>query len=741
MMFLTRRRRGKRALKGVGSLFVFLALVVAVFAASSVSTGRQPASNLVSFSSRRLLEEEAVVVVAEEGGEGEAPHAKKHGEEGEEEEGWQDSISPTNMKVMTCIVLVLILLTVAFEVMKEHVEESVPEDFEVILEKFFGELTILGFLSMVTFIVSQAGIMTILSEKIYGEGEEEQNELLEYFEFVHFALFFIMVAFVMQVLGMISEAEEQHEIWAEIDEEIRHHQTPNQAATQEEIDEMAILQHKPWYSLICSRLFLGNEVVKAREEIVFKALRREFIVDREVEPPFETSNARKRVEYTFNYGRYLGLAQIHILSHVVEVEENTWLFFAAMTVVFYLIGHAVSRDIVVLGWVWVSWGWLVFLGNFVFVAHLSEVRNAFLPYYSPEPDEPNENTRLTNGGENGVAHRMHNEAHLPKWCTVDLEHYMAHRPLLARLLVGGKPNKQQSLMWMDRQGPKFYVFLLQVNLIFAGIYAGLLLLLFFPYNYEEHSLPYFLVYTILALVPLAGIFYNKRDLVAIMAEVTSIGTYRKDQIIRDVLLEESTMRIVRTFLIIHRMRRVAEKGMPEDEANIPTPQEIPKRGLKRSTFSQLELDEVGRSFDAFDIDKSGSISHEEFRELLQRLGADVQDLHFDLLVSKLDADGDGEVTKEEFCSWYQFYSKTDTISLEERAKDLFHMFDPTGSGEITLGQFKARIDALDMGFSMDEIGSILNELDRDRSGSVSLEEFEALLKKFYPNELRRKRGE
>ena len=156
-----------------------------------------------------------------------------------------------------------------------------------------------------------------------------------------------MVAFVMQVLGMISEAEEQHEIWAEIDEEIRHHHTPNQGATQEEIDEMAVLQHKPWYSMICSRLFIGNEAVKAREELLFKALRREFVVDREVEPPFETSHAHKRVEHTFNYGRYLGLAQIHILSHVVEVEENTWLFFAFMTVVFYLIGHTVSRDIAV----------------------------------------------------------------------------------------------------------------------------------------------------------------------------------------------------------------------------------------------------------------------------------------------------------------------------------------------------------------------------------------------------------
>ena len=201
MMFLSRRRRGsKRALKGVGSLFVLLAVAVALIAAFTVNTGRHPASNLVSFSSHRLLEEESVAHAAtavEEGGEKVEGHHAKHGKEGEEgkgegeedeeeegeeeeEEEDEDAISPTDMRVMTSIVIVLILLTVAFEIMKEHVEESVPEDFEVILEKFFGELTILGFLSMVTFIVSQAGIMTILGKKIYGESEED--ELLEYFE-------------------------------------------------------------------------------------------------------------------------------------------------------------------------------------------------------------------------------------------------------------------------------------------------------------------------------------------------------------------------------------------------------------------------------------------------------------------------------------------------------------------------------------------------------------------------------
>ena len=122
---------------------------------------------------------------------------------------------------------------------------------------------------------------------------------------------------------------------------------------------------------------------------------------------------------------------------------------------------------------------------------------------------------------------------------------------------------------------------------------------------------------------------------------------------------------------------------------------------------------------------------------MTNLGAHVEEEHFDRLVSSLDTDGDGLVTKTEFINWYQYYAEKDELTIQERAEDLFEMFDTNRSGEITLGEFKSRIDALNMDFSMDEIGAILHVLDRDRNGSVSLEEFEHLLKHFYPEELSR----
>ena len=104
-------------------------------------------------------------------------------EEGGEEEGeWELQ----DFSAIVIIVLALIFLTILFEVAKEHLEESVSEDFEVILEKFFGELTVLGFLAMVTFLISRTGTIQRISEHVFGKEEE----LVEYIEYVVFTMRF-----------------------------------------------------------------------------------------------------------------------------------------------------------------------------------------------------------------------------------------------------------------------------------------------------------------------------------------------------------------------------------------------------------------------------------------------------------------------------------------------------------------------------------------------------------------------
>lgn len=146
---------------------------------TSLSDTQKSSSSSALFVYRRFLVEEEPEETKEEHKDKEE---EKEGEDGEGEDGedgeaeFEEEFELVDLRVVISIIVLLIVLTVAFEVGKETIEESVPEDYGVILEKFFGELTILGFLSMVTFLVSQFGVMAQVSELVYGEEEELQEK-------------------------------------------------------------------------------------------------------------------------------------------------------------------------------------------------------------------------------------------------------------------------------------------------------------------------------------------------------------------------------------------------------------------------------------------------------------------------------------------------------------------------------------------------------------------------------------
>ena len=66
-----------------------------------------------------------------------------------------------------------------------------------------------------------------------------------------------------------------------------------------------------------------------------------------MDAPFAPKDASKRLKETFNFGRYLGVAQIHILGHSVEVQKKTWSFFGLMAVAFFGIAKVVHEKVMV----------------------------------------------------------------------------------------------------------------------------------------------------------------------------------------------------------------------------------------------------------------------------------------------------------------------------------------------------------------------------------------------------------
>lgn len=79
--------------------------------------------------------------------------------------------------------------------------------------KYNTELTVLGFLSLLTFLLVQIGSAagSPLSVQIFGESEEEL--LAELIEYVHMGLFAILVVFIVEVLLLIQLGEREKKRW------------------------------------------------------------------------------------------------------------------------------------------------------------------------------------------------------------------------------------------------------------------------------------------------------------------------------------------------------------------------------------------------------------------------------------------------------------------------------------------------------------------------------------------------
>lgn len=99
-----------------------------------------------------------------------------------------------DMQATLGIVAMLIVVTIAFEKAKHHLEHTVPPLMSTILSALFGELTVLGFIALYAFFMLQTGVIDAVSIVIYGD----EHHLLHLFEMIHFMLFFVMVIFLFQ---------------------------------------------------------------------------------------------------------------------------------------------------------------------------------------------------------------------------------------------------------------------------------------------------------------------------------------------------------------------------------------------------------------------------------------------------------------------------------------------------------------------------------------------------------------
>lgn len=132
------------------------------------------------------------------------------GDEGEDE---KEVSKATLGYVVFMILTAIVVITVVFEKLKEMMFELADSSTKPIFLALFGEMTVLGFIGLVLFILGQAGLVETISEQILGEKEALQEEV----ELIHMGLFLVMVLFIMQCLALTYNTTRQHNLWREFE--------------------------------------------------------------------------------------------------------------------------------------------------------------------------------------------------------------------------------------------------------------------------------------------------------------------------------------------------------------------------------------------------------------------------------------------------------------------------------------------------------------------------------------------
>jgi calmodulin len=369
-------------------------------------------------------------------------------------------------------------------------------------------------------------------------------------------------------------------------------------------------------------------------------------------------------------------------------------------------------------WIWTCFGWLVFLLGNCFDCHMVRLLENMAGGQT-----------ATNEKDEGKSGSLIDSS-LPAWTRVDMEQYWSSkRPLLARWCLSNNMTitRQDTMYWLERKGPKLYLILFQIQLVFTAAYVSLLILSSFPFmftddsevsDFEQWS------YVVLFLLPVFLLFSKYHTAAANLTMACSIGVHRRPQAVSQVIREGKTDRIIRALVILQKLQRAASDGSFAEPAQCQT-------NVWSLSVTKEEVEEVTATFDALDLSGDGCIKSNELGKVLYALGARATEESLTAMVAVLDKNNDGNISREEFLDFYQKHMvfNLDHHGLHELARHMFEQFDSDGNGVITLSEFKSVVDALNVDFSIDEIGELINELDEDHDGTIGAHQFVELLRK------------
>ncbi|ETL41095.1 hypothetical protein L916_07855 [Phytophthora nicotianae] len=246
--------------------------------------------------------------------------AQEHGgAEGKEGEGEIEPDSGRVGVVAAVTISTLVAISILFEICTEELREHTDELNMPFVNTVFGELTTLGFIGLLLFVVTKIEVLPWLSRAVLG-GSAELQEIIEK---LHMALFLFIVIFLVLCLGLLRLGMHVQHEWREFERSC--------ADIPSVLSEYALASEPPktWLERFSWRRVATAR--KAEREVVYLALRRRFMDYRSNHPDEETARQLAKEfqlqgdDSRFPFNEYLSIISGEVMGRLIQIDMATWL--------------------------------------------------------------------------------------------------------------------------------------------------------------------------------------------------------------------------------------------------------------------------------------------------------------------------------------------------------------------------------------------------------------------------------
>ncbi|KAJ8465213.1 hypothetical protein OPV22_027765 [Ensete ventricosum] len=216
--------------------------------------------------------------------------------------------------------------------------------------------------------------------------------------------------------------------------------------------------------------------------------------------------------------------------------------------------------------------------------------------------------------------------------------------------------------------------------------------------------------------PWPSISYSAKDLVRKMltpdpkkritaAQVLEHPWLREGGNASDKPIDSAVLSRMKQFRAMNKLKKLALKVIAEN-------------------LSEEEIQGLKQMFTNLDTDKSGTITYEELKTGLARLGSKLSEAEVKQLMDAADVDGNGSIDYIEFITATMNRHK---LERDEHLYRAFQYFDKDNSGFITRDELESAMQEHGMG-DLATIKEIISEVDTDNDGRINYQEFCAMMR-------------